>query len=350
MRQVSLKSVMVADVQRIAPFLDVTTLSGQHLLLTGCTGFFGKWLLAMLAELNRKGAAVRVTAVSRSPARFLRECPEYANVDWIHWLEADVRSLDRQLVGARFDGVIHGATDTLAGGQADALRLYDTIINGARSVLELAARSGAKRVLFTGSGAQYGAIEWGCPVLESSLGACDSTQAASAYAEGKRAQETLAAIYAQRHGLEVVFTRCFAFSGPGLAMDAHFAIGNFVRDALRCNALSLNSSGTAMRSYLHGADLAGWLLVLLLRGASGQAYNVGSDKALSIADLAHRVVACLAPGKPVRILGQDGIAQARSYYVPDISKARALGLDDWTTLEQSITSMGQWASQQGIAG
>lgn len=98
-----------------------------------------------------------------------------------------------------------------------------------------------------------------------------------------------------------------------------------------------------MRSYLHGADLAGWLLTLLVRGASTAAYNVGSDKALSIAQLAQKVVARIAPGKPVKILGQDHAAQARSYYVPDVQKARALGLEDWTSLDHSIDCMAKWA-------
>ncbi len=346
---VSLKSPLIeADVQRVIQCLDIRQLAGQHVLLTGCTGFFGKWLLAMLAALNRQGAGIQLTAVSRNPGRFLRQYPEYVRDGWIRWVEADVRALDEQLLAIRCDAVIHAATDTTANGQADALRLYDTILGGARNVLDLAVHAGARRVLFTGSGAQYGAIAGERPVLESSSGACDSLRAGSAYAEAKRAQETLAAIYAERYGVEVVMTRCFAFSGPGLALDEHFAIGNFVRDALWRDELVLQSSGSAVRSYLHGADLAGWLLTLLARGVNGQAYNVGSDKALSIAELARKVVARLAPGKPVRILGRDDVQQARSYYVPDIDKARGLGLDDWTSLDHSIESMAQWAHEQGI--
>jgi len=225
------------------------------------------------------------------------------------------------------------------------LRIYDTVLNGARIVLDLAVRTGAKRVLFTGTGAQYGPIEFGQPVTETSNGSCNSLLAGSAYSEAKRAQETLAAVYAERYGLDVVLTRCFAFSGPGISLNEHFAIGNFVRDALWNDELVLNSSGLAVRSYLHGADLAGWLLTLLVRGAAGSAYNVGSDKALTIAELAHKVVARIAPGKPVRILGHDSEGQARSYYVPDIQQARTLGLDDWTSLDQSIDSMARWVRE-----
>jgi nucleoside-diphosphate-sugar epimerase len=196
----------------------------------------------------------------------------------------------------------------------------------------------------TGSGAQYGALPAGTGVAESYSGACVSNSTGSAYGEAKRAQETLAAIYAQEHGLEAVMTRCFAFAGPGLPLDGHFAIGNFVRDALGgANAIELKSAGEAVRSYLHGADLAAWLLFLLARGKAGQAYNVGSDQALTIAELAMRVGQRLAPHKPVRILGRPGESGARSWYVPNIGKARSLGLEVWTDLDASIDSMAAWA-------
>lgn len=335
--------VVAADIDRVLGFLELgQLLAGKRLLLTGSTGFFGKWLLATLARLNRDGAAIDVMAVSRSPETFLREYPEYADARWITWLANDVQDVIVTPQGRTFDLILHAATDTLAGGQSDPLRIYDTVLNGARNVLDVAVRTGAQRVLFTGTGAQYGALDFGVPVAETCKGSCDSLLASSAYAEGKRAQETLAAIYGDRYGLEIVSTRCFAFSGPGIPLSEHFAIGNFVRDALWHDELVLKSSGSAVRSYLHGADLAGWLLTLLKRGVAGNAYNVGSDKALTIAELAHKVVARIAPGKPVRILGHDHAAQTRSYYVPDVQKARALGLDDWTSLDHSIDSMVSW--------
>lgn len=345
--RVTLASQVVADdVQRVIRHLHgYEELAGKHLLITGSTGFFGKWLLALLALLNRNGAAISVTAMSRSPETFLAQYPEYRNTGWINWLKGDVQSPINLQAGRPVDLVLHAATDTLAGAHANPLSIFDTILNGARNVLDIAVRTGARRVLFTGTGAQYGPLQYGQPVLEASPSACNSTLASSAYAEAKRAQETLAALYAERYGMEVVLTRCFAFSGPGIALDAHFAIGNFVRDALWNDELVLQSSGQAVRSYLHGADLAVWLLTLLVRGEAGQAYNVGSDKALSIAELAHTVMARTAPEKSVRVLGQNGDPRTQSYYVPDIRKARDLGLDDWTSLDESIDSMVRWVCE-----
>lgn len=156
--RVSLDSAFVADdVQRVAGLLNLgRELRGKHLLITGSTGFLGKWLLAMLAFLNRQGAAISVTAVSRAPADFLMVHPEYANAGWISWLKHDVRDPFRLTAGCTFDLIIHAATDTLAAAHADPLRLYDTIVGGARHVLDLAVTTGVERIPFTGSGAQYG--------------------------------------------------------------------------------------------------------------------------------------------------------------------------------------------------
>ncbi|MEG0636534.1 MAG: NAD(P)-dependent oxidoreductase, partial [Pseudomonas sp.] len=203
--RVTLESPAVAnEIQRILGHQDLRqSLAGKRLLLTGGTGFFGKWLLATLAYLNRDGLAIEVIVLSRAPEAFLREYPEYAKVSWITWLKNDVQNAIEIAQGAPLDLVIHAATDTLVGGQAEPLRLYDTILSGARNVLDVAVRAGAKRVLLTGTGAQYGTLEYGVPVTEAYNGACQSLLVSSAYAEAKRAQETLAAIYAERYGLQV---------------------------------------------------------------------------------------------------------------------------------------------------
>ncbi|WP_236719865.1 NAD-dependent epimerase/dehydratase family protein [Stutzerimonas balearica] len=310
-------------------------LEGRHLLVTGGTGFFGRWLLALFQALQARGARFEVTVVSRDPERFLMHWPTFRGCRWLHWVAKDVRLIPS---GLSIDLVVHAAADTSAVAQRDALELFDIITEGARRVCELAVASGSRRVLLIGSGAQYGALSGSTPIAEDDARACASHLATSAYGEGKRVQEMLGAMYAQKHGLEVVMTRCFAFSGAGLALDGHFAIGNFVRDALFADRIVINSNGRAVRSYLHGADLAGWLLTILFEGKVGQVYNVGSDQALSIAEIARRVIARLAPHKELEIRGADEDAR-RSFYVPDISRARSLGLDVWTPLEASIDNM-----------
>jgi dTDP-glucose 4,6-dehydratase len=174
------------------------------------------------------------------------------------------------------------------------------------------------------------------------------TLASSAYGLGKRAAEHMCALYHDSHGLGYSIARCFAFVGPDLPLDAHFAIGNFIRDALTADAITVSGDGTPLRTYLDQADLAEWLFTLLNQGRPGQAYNVGSDEVISIANLAHLVRDILAPQKHVRILGQPTPGAARNRYVPDICKARKeLGLNVTIALDEAIRRTGE-AYQQSM--
>jgi hypothetical protein len=112
-----------------------------------------------------------------------------------------------------------------------------------------------------------------------------------------------------------------------------------IRDALApdCAEILVQGDGTPLRSYLHADDLVQWLLTILHRGTPAHAYNVGSDQAISIADLAHLVRDLLASGKTVRITREALDAAGRSRYVPSIARARSeLGLDVRIQLPDAI--------------
>jgi dTDP-glucose 4,6-dehydratase len=154
---------------------------------------------------------------------------------------------------------------------------------------------------------------------------------------GKRAAEHLCSLYNDRFGLESVIARCFAFVGEDLPLNAHFAIGNFIHDALYSNEINVAGNGTPVRSYMNQADLARWLLCILDKGIAGRAYNVGSDEGISISELAHLVRNILGPSKPVAFRNTATTFQGRNVYLPDISAAKNdLNLDVIISLRDSI--------------
>ena len=142
--------------------------------------------------------------------------------------------------------------------------------------------------------------------------------------------------------METKIARCFAFVGPHLPLDANYAIGNFIRDALRGGPIQVQGDGTPWRSYLYAADLAVWLWTLLFRGPAAEPVNVGSDQAVSIAQLAHRVQTLLAPGAEVIILQEPKADVQATRYVPSIERARALGLETWIDLDEAILRTAAW--------
>lgn len=309
-----------------------------HVMLTGGTGFFGKALLRHWSDQQRAGCGVpRVTVLSRSPTKFLTSHPHFADLAWLDWVKADIMDVDSLPKQKRFSHVLHAAADSTLGPLLTPRQKFAQIVDGTRNVLDCALRCGAKRFLLTSSGAVYGQQPPDCPELpEDWRGAPDAMNPAHAYGEAKRAAENMCATYGYEFGLETIVARCFAFVGPDLPLDAHFAIGNFIHDALYSEAITIQGDGSPVRSYLDQSDLSRWLPVLLSQARGGQAYNVGSNEAISLNELASLVRDLLAPQKTIHIQN-NAPASPRSRYVPSIDKAfNELGLGVTVTLAQAI--------------
>lgn len=318
-----------------------------NLLLTGGTGFFGRSLLRQWLPERSGGAgqtppSLGVTVISRDPRNFLVRYPEFADLTWLRFHAGDIEDPASLPRAGDFTHILHAAADSTLGPRLTPLERFWQIVAGTRNLLDLGVRVGAKRLLLVSSGGVYGPQPPDLPALsEDWPGSPDPRDPANAYSLGKRAAEHLCALYQDAFGLEVVIARCFAFVGRDLPLDVHFAIGNFIRDALTRDAIVVAGNGSPLRTYLDQNDLAHWLLTLLVRGRPGDVYNVGSDEVVSIGDLAHRVRDLLGPGKPVRILGQAGAGQGRNRYIPDIRKAqRQLGLQVTIPLDAAIARAG----------
>jgi nucleoside-diphosphate-sugar epimerase len=321
---------------------------GQRLFVTGGTGFFGCWLMESFCYINRElHLNATATVVTRSPANFAAKAPHLTGDPHVQLLAGDVR--DFEFPDGAFPFVIHAATEASARQAAEVpLEMLSTILAGTERTLEFAATHGTGRFLLTSSGAVYGKQPSSITHLpESYAGAPDPLDPSSVYAEGKRAAELMCSLYQRKAGMECAIARCWAFCGPHLPLDAHFAIGNFIGNVLRKEPISIQGDGTPRRSYLYGADLAIWLWTMLFRAPSLTPINVGSDEDLSIVELAHKVAQILDPNAVVRVAGSPVPGAAPSRYVPSVSRAKQLlGLEQTVSLEESIRRTAAWYGAQ----
>lgn len=329
-------AILDASIATLLPYLDLRSLNGKRLFITGGTGFFGLWLLTALRNLNAQGIHIEVCVLSRNPDVFVNRNPQFANQPWLYFIVGNVR--DFSIPKKQFDLLLHAATETSMAAHADEIKMFNDIYLGTQKVMELAQKCGVGRVLLISSGAVYGAqpFELAHQPDESQL-ACDPFSATSAYGEGKRAMELLGTLLQKNSSIASISARCFTFCGPGLPLNAHFAVGNFILDALYNEQITVQGDGSTMRSYLYGADLSVWLLFLLINGESGKSYNVGSEESISIRDLAMKVRDVLAPHKKVITLQNPSQKNKEiQSYVPATTRAKALGCRQWTTLEDSL--------------
>jgi dTDP-glucose 4,6-dehydratase len=307
-------------------------LDGARCFITGGTGFFGLWLLETFANMQQHlGLDLRATILTRDRASLACKAPHLAGNPMFDWQEGDVRTF--AFPPGEFSHILHAAATSSR--PVAAREMLATLVDGTRRVLDFAARSQCKRLLCISSGAVYGPQPPELPrIPEAHPHGPDPLDPASAYGEGKRLAELLCAMATREQGIPCVIARCFAFIGPHLPLDAHFAAGNFLRDAAQGSPIRVESDGCAVRSWLHMADLMIWLLTILARGTPARPYNVGSDAFLSIAEFAARVREIAGIAAPV-LLRDPPRTTPPPRYVPDISRSReelglrvSIGIDD----------------------
>lgn len=314
----------------------------MRIFITGGTGFFGRALLRYWTEGDNQNYPEVACILTRNPQRFLVEYPEFNNISWLSFHSGDICYPRTFPKNKEFTHILHAATESTIGPQLTPIERYSQIVEGTKNLLEYAVLNEVQRFLLTSSGGVYGSQPISLEKIpETYCGELDILNAHNAYSIGKRSAEHLCALYRDRYGIDFVIARCFAFVGRDLPTDAHFAIGNFIRDAKCESCIKVTSDGSSIRSYMDQHDLAEWLSVLLEHGVAGEVYNVGSDIPISILDLAHLVRDILSPAKEVSVERNSKLTNSRNRYIPSIEKATyKLGLRLNISLADSLRQIG----------
>jgi dTDP-glucose 4,6-dehydratase len=300
-------------------------MSPRSLLLLGGSGFFGKSFLdAHRRGLLKPWSIERIIVVARSASALRREHPVLLGDD-VELVDADIAKADSL---PHADYVIHAASTTDA-------RRYREDPEGERANILAAVDNHARiaerdhrgsRILYTSSGAVYGQQPPDLLQVPEDFtpgDVADLVDTKRDYAEAKRLSEQRIARLGAL-GLSTSVARCFAFVGHYLPRDQHFAIGNFLADGLAGRPIRVSARKAVYRSYMHADDLVRWLMTMAKAASPAcPIYNVGSDEALTMGEIAAAVAARFAV--PAEVPPIDDAAVDR--YVPSIARARAeLGL------------------------
>ena len=313
----------------------------KTLLVTGGTGFFGRSIL----DAHRRGVLGafgidRIVVVARHAHRLRAEAPELCSAA-VELVEADVLTLDSAFDA---DAVIHAAASSDARRyDADPAAEARIIVDGTRRVCEVIRDARRRpRLLYVSSGAVYGRQSPGTSAMDERAPlSADVAGDKATYVQAKRTAESLVREFAAAENVPARIARCFAFVGPWLPRDEHFAIGNFIGNALRGEPVEVRARHTVIRSYLHADDLAVWLLRLATAEGDGcETFNVGSGEAVALRDLAARVAAAGGVGVSFPESSSKGMLaplEPVDRYVPDVTRARnELGLTVTIPLRDAI--------------
>lgn len=306
------------------------------LLLIGGTGFFGKSFLDCFqrGDLNAWGID-KIIAMSRAADQLKHAVPQLLD-HRVELLNADIGTVET-LPAADF--VIHAAASTdarnyLSRPESERKNIQAGVFNYCSLAPKFQKNS---KIVYVSSGAVYGVQPEQIEFLsedDPAIGLEEMPLHKRDYAMAKRDAEKTISQLNEEHGMHVSIARCFAFVGPWLPRDQHFAIGNFIEDGLHGRPIQVKATNPVYRSYMHSDELVRWLMTIV-QASSGAcpAYNVGSDVEINMVDLA----ALVAREFGVNVSLPAECDQKIDRYVPSIKKAKSeLGLELGMGLAQAI--------------
>lgn len=265
-------------------------LRDRSLLISGATGMIGSFLVDVLMHRNEKeNLNCSVYALGRSEQKAKARFSKYAGDKHLLFVPYDIKQpLVRDEIG-NVDYVLHLASNTHPMQYAtDPIGTITTNIIGLQNMLEFAVAHHASRFAFASSNEIYGENRGDTELFdETYCGYIDSNTLRAGYPESKRCGEALCQAYRVQKGMDVVIPRLTRSYGPTLQMSDTKALSQFIKKGIAGEDIVLKSAGTQFFSYSYTADSVSGLLAVLLKGKSGEAYNIADEKSdITLKDLA----------------------------------------------------------------
>jgi dTDP-glucose 4,6-dehydratase len=234
------KSDLEEIVQESETFL--SSFSGKKILVAGATGFVGSWLISVFEFANRQmNTNIDIFALARNiPQDFRSNFPQVSH------FEGNVADFN---FGIQFnpDCIINAATPSVAyRGSQEISQILTGSISGTKNLLRYCSND--VKTLFIN-------LSSGIVSKRESEVELDLSLPKDAYLHGKRQSEELVTRVAQSGRIIGKNLRLYAFAGPGISLTDHFAVGNFLADAISSRPINIKGNPNTVRSYLYPTDL-----------------------------------------------------------------------------------------------
>ena len=262
--------------------LDLSELNHRTLLITGGTGMIGKWMIDQLC----KDASCQIIVTGRSEDKFRERFSTLNNLTFLKW---DIAHEHLPPVAGSGDYIIHLASNTHPVAYAtDPVGTIVMNVSATKELLDLAVEKKCRRFVYASSVEIYGQNRGDVEKFkEDYCGYIDSNTLRAGYPESKRCGEALCQAYIKQYGLDIVIPRIARVYGPTLQRSDTKALSQFMFNALAGKDVVLKSEGKQHFSYLHVADAVSGLLTVMLKGKSGEAYNIADERSdITLRDLA----------------------------------------------------------------
>lgn len=265
----------------------------KTILITGATGLIGANLVNALLYANQKfNTNCKILALVRSIEKANKRF-EHQKTDNLVFIEGDIR--EPIIYKSNIDYIIHAASQTSSKKFVeDSINTIDVALRGTKNILELAKEKDISSMVFLSTMEVYGRPQTDEKISETHSTNLDTTEIRNCYPISKRMCENLCICY----NVNAKIARLTQTFGPGVEYNDERVFAEFARCAIENKDIILHTKGETKRSYLYTADAVRAIFTILLKGESGQAYNVANeDTYCSIYEMAELVANECAKGK-----------------------------------------------------
>lgn len=312
-------------------------LKGKTVLVFGSTGLIGSTFVERLCEINDAlDLGIDIILTYRNLEKIKSRFVNLRTDTQIEYLKQDVRDPIPEDVEA--DYIIHSASPAHPKAFVeDPVGVMDSNLKGVVNTLEYCRKHQGTRLLYLSSGEVYGKKIENRPYAEIDNGLVDPMNFRSCYPESKRAAETYCRCYQHQYSVDAVIARPGHIYGPALMSESTRVDVQFMNDAVAGREIVMKSEGLQKRSYCHVDDVVSAMIFILLKGTSGEAYNISNRHSdVTIRDYAH-ILADIA-GTDVRMdLSESCIGtSAVQDSTLDSSKLEGLGWTAQIPIEEGL--------------
>lgn len=312
---------------------------GGVYFVTGATGLIGKFMvMALLAFSDSNCEQVKVIAQGRSIERLRKVYSSYLKNPNLTLMECDLTKDNLEGVIPKVDYVIHAASPTSSSDFVTRpVEVINDIFIGTQKILNFCRQVSVKSILYLSSMEVYGTVKENIPIKEHMMGTLDFHSVRSSYPQAKRLSELLCSSYSQEYQLATKIARLGMIFGPGINIEDKRVLMYFTRQILDHQSIRLNTQGRSMASVLYLSEAILGLLMLLMRGRSGESYNLSNpENYMSI----YQMATCAANVGDVTVelpkhtqISSPEYYRNDSYLNLDITKMRELGWNPKIKLE-----------------
>ena len=274
----------------------------SKVLVTGGEGFIASHLVDKLISLNFNVVVIDNESSECNDQFYKNSNATYYRYDICDY--GEIRHLFNDV-----DFVFHMAAETkIQIALQNPLLCFKTNILGTSTILQCCKEANVKAVIYSSTSSAYGLKN--LPPHDETM----PTDCLNPYSVSKVSGEEICKMYTKLYGLHTVILRYFNVYGPRQSTKGPYAsvLGIFNRQLNQKTPLTVVGDGEQQRDFVHVADVvyANILSMKHYKKCSGEIFNVGSGKSVSIIDIARMMsdnIICLEPREGEAFLTQANI-------------------------------------------